>query len=157
MSSHSITLHIVGQVYQNWILTVTLRHLCAISRIQRRCRGYVPSVFRLLCLRFTFFPLHSITRYFLYHCLLFLIILALQLHKFLPTHYQRCSKPPTAYSRSLLACIAALDILLLNVDSLSALVIVASLWCARKRKSAMAVSAEAAGFERMKAIALVAC
>ena len=37
----SITLHIIGQVYLDWILTVTLRHL---SRIQRRCRGYVPSV-----------------------------------------------------------------------------------------------------------------
>ena len=59
--------------------------------------------------------------------------------------------------RSLLACIAALDILLLKVDSLSALVIVASLWYAQKHNSVMVVSVEAAGFERMKEITSVAC
>ena len=43
----------------------------------------------------------------------------LQLYKFLPTHYQHRRKPLTACLRSLLACIAALDILLLKVDSMS--------------------------------------
>ena len=81
--------------------------------------------YRLLCLRFAFFPLHSIVHCFLYHQAFFLVMLALQLHKFLPIHYQHRSKPLTAYSRSLLACIVVLDILLLKVDSMSVLVIVA--------------------------------
>ena len=84
-------------------------------------------------------------------------MLALQLHKLLLTHYQRRSKPLTACLRGLLICIVALDILLLKVGSMLALVIVASLWWARRRKSAMVVSAEAAGFEQMKAVASRAC
>ena len=88
--------------------------------------------YRLLCLRFAFSPLHSIVHCFLCHQPFFLVMLALQLHKFLPTHYQHRSKPLTAYLRSLLACIAVLDILLLKVDLMPVLVIVVAwLWWAR--------------------------
>ena len=44
----------------------------------------------------------------------FLLLLALQLHRFLAIHYQGCSKLLTARPKSLLACIVMPDTLLLN-------------------------------------------